>query len=128
MIGFFKEAVPIVLVGVLFVNVLYFLGVFDAIAGFTSPVVTRVLGLPREAVVAIAMGFLRKDVAVGMLGTLDLTIKQLVVGATVLAMFFPCIATFVILFRELGVVDTAKSILIMLASSLIVGGLLNAIL
>ena len=128
MAGFLKEAVPIVLLGVLVVNVLYLLNVLDFIASLTAPVVTKVLGLPKEAVMAMAMGFLRKDVAVGMLGTLGLTIKQLVVGTTVLAMFFPCIATFVVLFRELGIVDTVKSILIMLTVSLIAGGLLNILL
>ena len=128
MVGFLKEALPIVLLGVLVVNILYFLKVFEVVADLTSPIISRAFGLPKEAVVAMAVGFLRKDVALGMLGTLDLTIKQLVVGATVLAMFFPCIATFVILFRELGLADTIKSIVIMLITSLIVGGLLNAIL
>lgn len=128
MAGFLKEAVPIVLLGVLAVNILYFLKVFEVVADFASPIITRVFGLPKEAVVSIAIGFLRKDVAVGMLGTLDLTVKQLVVGATVLAMSFPCVATFVILFRELGITDMLKSVLIMLMTSLIVGGLLNAIL
>jgi len=128
MVAFLKEALPMVLLGVLVVNILYFLKVFDVIANLTSPVITNVFGLPKEAVAAIAVGFFRKDVAVGMLGTLDLTAKQLVVAATVLAMFFPCIATFVVLFKELGVTDMLKSILVMLISSLIVGGLLNAIL
>jgi ferrous iron transport protein B len=128
MVAFLKEALPIVLLGVLVVNILYFLKVFDVIANLTSPVITNVFGLPKEAVAAIAIGFFRKDVAVGMLGTLNLTAKQLVVAATVLAMFFPCMATFVVLFKELGVTDTFKSILVMLISSLIVGGLLNAIL
>jgi len=128
MVAFLKEALPLVLLGVLVVNILYFLKVFDVIANLTSPIITNVFGLPKEAVAAIAIGFFRKDVAVGMLGTLDLTAKQLVVAATVLAMFFPCIATFVVLFKELGVADMFKSILVMLISSLIVGGLLNAIL
>jgi ferrous iron transport protein B len=128
MVAFLKEALPIVLLGVLVVNILYFLKVFDVIANLTSPVITNVFGLPKEAVAAIAVGFFRKDVAVGMLGTLDLTAKQLVVAATVLAMFFPCIATFVVLFKELGVTDMFKSILIMLMSSFVVGGLLNVIL
>ena len=128
MTGFLREAVPIVLLGVLVVNILYSLKVMDVVADLTAPLITRVFGLPKEAVVAIAMGFLRKDVAVGMLGTLALTAKQLVVATTVLAMFFPCIATFAILFRELGLVDTLKSIVVMLFSSLIVGGLLNALL
>lgn len=128
MVGFLKEAVPIVLLGVLAVNILYFAKVFDVLAEFTAPVITNVFGLPKEAVVAIAVGFLRKDVAVGMLGTLGLSAKQLVVAATVLAMFFLCIATFVVLWKELGASDTFKSILTMVISSLIVGGLLNVIL
>ena len=98
------------------------------LAGFTAPVITNLFGLPKEAVGAIVIGFLRKDVAVGMLGTLGLSVKQLVVASTVLAMFFPCIATFVVLFKELGIKDTFKSVLIMLISSLVVGGLLNVIL
>lgn len=128
MMGFLKEAIPIVLLGVLAVNILYLARVFDTLADFAAPVVTRLFGLPKEAVAALAVGFLRKDVAVGMLGTLDLTPQQLVVAATVLAMFFPCVATFVVLWKELGPADTARSILAMVVSSLVVGGLLNAIL
>jgi ferrous iron transport protein B len=126
--GFLVEAIPIILGAVAVINVLYFFGVFDAIANFTAPVVTGVLGLPKEAVTAIAIGFLRKDVALGMLAPLALTSGQLVVGSVVLAMFFPCIATFVVLLRELGIVRMLKAAGIMLASALIVGGLLNLIL
>ena len=85
-------------------------------------------GLPEEAVSAIVIGFLRKDMAVGMMDTIDLSADQLVVGSVVLAMFFPCIASFVVLARELGLKDMLKSVGIMLAVALIVGGLLNLIL
>jgi len=128
MAAFLKEAVPIVLLGVLVVNVLYFLRFFNAVADWTAPVMIRVLGLPKEAVVAMAVGFLRKDVAVGMLGTMNLTAGQLTVAVTVLAMFFPCIATFVVLWKELGWADLGKSVLLMLASSLVVGAILNVFL
>jgi len=127
-IGFLKEALPLVLLSILIVNALYFLGIFDAVADFTSPLITKVWGLPKESVGALTIGFLRKDVAVGMLGSLNLTAKQLTIAATVLSMFFPCIATFAVLFKELGVKDMLKSVLIMLSSSLIVGGLLNVML
>jgi ferrous iron transport protein B len=123
--GFLAEALPIILGAVLAINVLYMLGVFNAIANFTAPVVTGVWGLPKEAVTAIVIGFLRKDVALGMLAPLALTTSQLVVGSVVLAMFFPCIATFAVLLRELGIVNMLKSAGIMIAVSLIVGGLLN---
>jgi ferrous iron transport protein B len=126
--GFLAEAIPIILGAVLVINILYFFGVFEAIANFTAPVVTNFLGLPKEAVTAIVIGFLRKDVALGMLAPLALSAKQLVVGSVVLAMFFPCIATFVVLLRELGVVNMLKSAGIMISAALITGGILNLVL
>jgi ferrous iron transport protein B len=125
---FLKEAVPFVLLGVLIVNLLYTFGIIQFAGRITAPVVTRILGLPQEAVGALIVGFLRKDVAVGMLIPLGLTIKQLVIASVVLAMYFPCVATFTTLVKELGVVDMLKSASIMVISSLVVGGLLNLIL
>jgi ferrous iron transport protein B len=126
--GFLAEAIPIILGAILVVNVLYILGVFDAIANFTAPVVTGLLGLPKEAVTALVIGFLRKDVALGMLAPLALTSGQLVVGSVVLAMLFPCIATFVVMFRELGVVNMLKAVGVMIVAALVTGGILNLIL
>ena len=45
-----------------------------------------------------------------------------------LAMFFPCIATFVVLMRELGISGLLKSIALMLAATVAAGGILNLIL
>ena len=126
--GFLREAVPIILGAILVINILYILGVFDVIANFAAPVVTGLLGLPKEAVTALVIGFLRKDVALGMLAPLALTAEQLVVGSVVLAMSFPCIATFVILLRELGTVNMLKAAGIMISAALITGGILNLIL
>jgi len=126
--GFLAEAIPIILGAVVVINILYIFGVFDAIADFTAPVVTGLLGLPKEAVTALVIGFLRKDVALGMLAPLALSAEQLVVGSVVLAMFFPCIATFVVLLRELGVVNMLKSAGVMISAALITGGILNLIL
>jgi len=128
MSGFIKEALPIVLGAVLVVNILYTLGVFDFIANIAAPIVSGLLGLPKETVVALVVGFLRKDVAVGMLAPLSLTAEQLVISSTVLAMLFPCVATFVILARELGGRDMLKATGVMIAAALIVGGLQNLIL
>jgi len=126
--GFIVEAIPIVLGAVLVINVLYALGIFDAIADAAAPIVTTVLGLPKEAVVALVMGFLRKDVALGLMAPLEMTSGQLVVGSVVLAMSFPCIATFVILLREFGIAGVLKASGIMVAAALITGGILNLIL
>jgi len=126
--GFIKEALPIVLGTVLVVNILYTLGVFNAIADITAPVLTGLWGLPKETITALVIGFLRKDVAMGMLAPLALTAKQLVISSTVLAMFFPCVATFVILARELGARDLLKAVVIMIVAALIMGGLQNLFL
>ncbi|MDP1709742.1 MAG: nucleoside recognition domain-containing protein, partial [Candidatus Komeilibacteria bacterium] len=126
--GFLREAIPIVLIGVLVVNILYWFKVFDALASVTAPVMTKFLGLPKEAIVAVAVGFFRKDMAMGLLATMDLTIKQLVVASTVLAMFFPCIATFIVLIKEIGWRGMAFSVIVMIVFSMLAGGMLNVIL
>ncbi|MFC1917942.1 FeoB small GTPase domain-containing protein [Chloroflexota bacterium] len=126
--GFLKEALPIMLLAVLGINILYTIGIFDAIAEFTAPVVTGLLGLPKEAVVALVIGFLRKDAAVGLLIPLNLTAAQLVTGSVVLAMFFPCIATFVVLLRELGTAGLLRALAIMIIAALGVGSILNLVL
>lgn len=127
-LGFLKEAIPIVMLGIFVITILYALNVFDYIANFAAPVVSGLLGLPREATAALAIGFLRKDMAVGMLGALSLSANQLVVGSVVLAMFFPCIASFVVLARELKLKGMLAATGIMIAASLVVGSLLNLIL
>jgi len=126
--GFLKEALPLVLLGVLFVNILYTLKIIDFFAYIFTPVLTGLWGLPKEAISALVVGFLRKDIAVGMLGPLNLSTKQLVVGSTVLAVYFPCIATYIVLIRELGIKDTLKTTSIMIVVALLIGILLNLIL
>jgi len=126
--GFLKEALPLVLLGVFFVNILYTLMIIDFFAHLFAPVLTNLWGLPKEAISALAVGFLRKDVAVGMLGPLHLSTKQLVIGSTMLALYFPCFATYSVLIKELGIKDTLKSTAIMLAVALLVGALLNVFL
>jgi len=122
---FLNEAVPLVLVGILIINILTTVGIMNLISSLAAPVATRVWGLPKEVIPAMMIGFLRKDVAVGMLKPLHLSIKQLVIASTVLAVYFPCVATFFVLVKELGLKDMAKATLIMVTISLTVGGAIN---
>lgn len=89
---------------------------------------TNILGLPDEAIGALLVGFLRKDVAVGMLAPMGLSMKQLVVASVVLVTYFPCVATFVVLLREFGVRHMLKAAALMAVVSLAAGGLLNIML
>jgi len=126
--AFIKEAVPIVFLVILAVNILYYLKLFDFLADLTAPLVTYLWGLPKESITPLLIGLLRKDVAVGMMAPIMLSAKQLIIGCTILAMFFPCAATFTIIFRELGLKWGLRSIGVMLACVILVGTLLNLIL
>jgi len=123
--GFLMEAVPVVLIGVMVINILLYFKVLDIVTGLSAPVVNGLFGLPKEAIVALAIGFLRKDVAIGLLMPLGLSVKQLFIAATLLAISFPCAATFIVLWKELGLKDLIRSTLMMIIVSIIVGTALN---
>lgn len=123
--GFLVEAIPVVMLGVLFVNILIYFRLFDFLTSISAPIIHNLFGLPKESVVALVIGFIRKDVAVGMLMPLGLSAKQLFISSTLLAISFPCVATFVVIWKELGFKALAKATLIMLIISVIVGTLLN---
>jgi ferrous iron transport protein B len=125
---FLKEAVPYVLLGVLIVNILYSLGIIEFIGELTKPLITGIMGLPSDAVGALIVGFLRKDVAVGMLVPLGLSMKEMIIASVVLTMYFPCIATFTVLIKELNTKDMIKASLIMITTTVTVSGLLNLFL
>jgi len=125
---FIKEAIPYVLLGVFIVNILYSFGIIQVVGEFTAPVFVSLFGLPKEAVGALIIGFLRKDLAIGMLIPLNLDLHQLIVACVVLAIYFPCIATFTVLLKELGFKDMFKSVGIMLITAITAGTTLNQIL
>lgn len=122
---FLIEATPLVLGGILLVNLLDTVGALSAVANLLSPVVEGLLGLPAAAAIPIVMGLFRKDIAMGLLLPLNLSASQMLTAVVVLAMTFPCIATFVILWKELGAKRMLQSTLIMLSSALLVGGVMH---
>jgi len=126
--GFLVHATPYILGGILVVNILYTVGFIDFIGVLFAPVIQGLLGLPGEAVSTLLIGFLRKDVAVAMLVPLGLSARQFVIGAVVLAAYFPCAATFTVLVKEMGVKDMFKSAVIMAATAFTAGFILNLLL
>jgi len=125
---FITDAVPYVLLGVLFVNLLYVFGVVGFLAERLGPIMAKLFGLPAEAVVALIVGFIRKDVAVGMLAPIGMSAIQLTIASTILAVYFPCIATYTVLLKELGWKNTLKSTAVMMFVAVVVGMSLKFIL
>lgn len=122
---FLTDAIPWLFFGIILVNILYLLSIIDLLGRVFAPIVSGLFGLPKEAVAALLVGFLRKDLAVGMLLPLGMTPEQLTIAAVILTMYFPCTATFAVLVKELGVKDMMKSVAVMLLAVFIVGGLMK---
>ncbi|KYK20067.1 ferrous iron transporter B [Thermoplasmatales archaeon SG8-52-4] len=125
---FLKDAIPFMIFGVAVINILYTVGFLQLVANSLQIFMEGLFGLPGEASIAMIIGFLRKDLAVGMLISLNLTPYQLVIAATMLTVYFPCVAAFMVLIKELGIKDMIKSAIIMISTAVIVGIILKLIL
>ena len=101
------EAVPLFLVGTVLLFVLDRLGALTIIAAAGRPIVTGLLGLPPATAQILVMGFLRRDYGAAGLFQLahsgQLTGVQAVVALTVMTLFVPCVANFLMMVRERGV-------------------------
>lgn len=128
LVAFIAEAVPYLFLGVLLVNILYATGFLAWLGTVLAPLIVSWLGLPKEASGALLTGFLRKDLAIGMLLPLDMTPQQMVVAVTTLTMYFPCAGAFAVLYRELGFSGMIKSVIVMATTAFFVGGIMRFIL
>jgi ferrous iron transport protein B len=125
---FVSEAVPYIGIGILMMNVFEITGLMEKTGDLASPIVSGVLGLPEEAATALILGFLRKDIGIGMFVPLGLSPEQLIIAAVVLAMYFPCVATLTVLMKELGAYDTIRAVAFRLIAAVMVGGTLRVVL
>jgi ferrous iron transport protein B len=125
---FLQEAIPFLFLGVLIINVLYAIGFVEWLGSIFAPVIQGWFGLPKEATTALLIGFLRKDLAVGMLLPLGMSPLQLVIATTLLTIYFPCVGTFAVMFKELGIRDMVKATAFMAATAFAVGGAMRFVL
>jgi ferrous iron transport protein B len=125
---FLLDAVPFMFLGVFIISILYVTGIIEALGTVFAPITEGLFGLDRDATGALLVGFLRKDVAVGMLLPLNMSPMQLVIASTILTIYFPCIATFMVLLKELGIKDMIKATGLMIVVTLTVGTVMRIIL
>jgi ferrous iron transport protein B len=125
--SFIKEAIPLIILGIFLIGILDLLGIISFVSRMLGAPLLFILGLPPETVFVIVTGFLRKDVSIALLSPFNLSPQQLVVACTFLVLYLPCIATFFVMTKELGLRDALKLVAILLTSGLLVGGILNLI-
>jgi ferrous iron transport protein B len=140
--GFVVTAAPIMLVGSFVVGLAWETGAWAPLSTVLGPVTEGLLGLPPIAGVAIAFGFLRKELALqllialavveyelgaGDLGTF-MSAGQVFVFAIVTSISIPCAATLAALAAELGRRPALAITIGSLAIALAAGGLIARVL
>jgi len=126
------EAVPLFLIGTALLFALSRLGLLTKLTSAAEPVVAGVLGLPRDAAAVFIMGFLRRDYgAAGLFqmskaGQLDGV--QAVVALTVMTLFVPCVANFLMMVKEQGLKAALRILAVVTVIALGTGAVLNAAL
>jgi len=126
------EAVPLFLVGTVLLFVLDRAGALTVIADAGRPVVTGLLGLPPATAQILVMGFLRRDYGAAGLFQLahsgQLSGVQAVVALTVMTLFVPCVANFLMMVRERGLKTGLAIIGVITPIAIFTGGALNYVL
>ena len=126
------EAVPLFLIGTALLFVLDRVGGLAALASAARPVVTGLLGLPPKAAEVFVMGFLRRDYGAAGLFLMarggSLTHVQAVVALTVMTLFVPCVANFLMIVKERGLRIGLAILAFVTVIAVGTGAVLNAVL
>jgi ferrous iron transport protein B len=129
---YLKEALPLFLVGTFVLFALDRLNLLGLIIRVGEPIVTGVLGLPREASAAFLIGFLRRDFAATRLFDMarggGLSVVQLVVSMVTITLFIPCIANVFIIAKERGVKTAAAMAAFIFPVAFAMGGLVRVLM
>jgi len=134
--SFITMALPLMVLGSVFLKGLEVAGMLGPISSLLSPVSVGLLGLPSVAGVVLIFGVLRKELTLIMLAALSgttnlssvLTASQMVVFSVVAMFYVPCLGTVVALYRELGWKKTLTMIVAEITLAFAVGGLLSRVL
>jgi ferrous iron transport protein B len=73
----------------------------------------------------MTLGFLRKDVSIALLVPFNLTPGLIVVASVFLALYLPCMASFMVAIRELGAKKAALVFFINFTAAVVFASLLN---
>jgi len=136
---YLREAMPLFVLGTLLLWGLDRFGWLHALERGAEPIVTGLLGLPKEAAAAFILGFLRRDYAAAGLfqryqpfmeaGTLTRTMEiEMTVALVTVTLFIPCIANFFMIVKERGWKTGAGMVAFILPFSVAVGAALNVLM
>ncbi|MEM1658954.1 MAG: ferrous iron transport protein B [Candidatus Jordarchaeales archaeon] len=131
---FFKIAFPFVVVGSLLLALFEVFNLTSPLLYASTSFMSNVLGLPSITSITLVYGLLRKEMAIETLlvisklklGVSDLSLfmtpMQIFIYALVVALYFPCVATFVVIAREFGLKTALMVSATTITTALLIGG------
>jgi ferrous iron transport protein B len=126
------EAVPLFLLGTVLLFGLDRTGALVWLTRALEPIVVGLLDLPRDLAKVFIMGFLRRDYgAAGLFSLADsgeLTATQAVVALTVMTLFIPCVANFLMIVKERGARVAFTLLAVITPLAILTGAALNSVL
>ena len=129
---YLREAVPLFILGTLFLFLLDKVAILNILEKIASPIVVSFLDLPAKATEAFIIGFLRRDYGAAGLLVLQkdglLSPVQVVVSLVTMTLFVPCIANFFMIVKERGVMTAVWMSTFIFPFAILIGGVLNFIL
>ena len=133
---FFIVAFPLLIVGSIIIELLLSYDLLQYIVDPLEPLTVGILGLPAVTIIAFIVGILRKEMALGMLeilaGGVPLAVfmspDQFVVFGVVMAVYMPCIATLITMWKEIGWKETLLVTATSVGVAIMLGGLTNLLL
>ncbi len=136
---YLREAMPLFLLGTLLLWGMDRFHLLAALERAAEPVMSGVLGLPKEAAGAFILGFLRRDYAAAGLfshyqphiaaGTMTRAMEiEIVVALITITLFIPCIANFFMILKERGLKTGLAMMGFILPFSVGVGALVNQLM
>ncbi len=133
---FIYIALPLLIVGSIIIQILMDYNLLDILVEPLSPIMEGMLGLPAVCSIAFIVGILRKEMALGMLEILSAGVPlavfmspdQFVVFGVVMAVYVPCIATLITMWREIGWKETIVVSAISIGVAVALGTITNVLL
>jgi ferrous iron transport protein B len=136
---YLREAMPLFLLGTLLLYAMDRFHLLAALEHAAEPLMSGVLGLPKEAAGAFILGFLRRDYAAAGLfahyqpyiaaHTMTRSMEiEVVVALVTITLFIPCIANFFMILKERGMKTGLAMMGFILPFSVGVGALVNQLM
>ncbi len=129
---YLREAVPLFILGTILLFLLHKTKVLTLIEWATTPLIVHFLSLPSKVTEAFIIGFLRRDYGAAGLYMLSkegqLDPHQTLVSLVTMTLFIPCIAQFLMMAKERGLVKALWISLTVIPLAIGIGGMVNFLL